>query len=267
VNTRTVANGRTVTCVTQPERTVAPSHCGPTHSHHRIRFAYPTAYTTDAKIYIPYSGQSCRANLEFTINTKSYKVHALKRLSIFVVVAFDTYLLLHHSALITLVFKSSLLFVRIYEYVMLKSSNSCDLFDHSLTSRESLTSRGPLGGLPLFESLTSRGPLGGLPPFVSTLIGTIVKVFPPQVPFSRRVMDGYLSCFAFLSNRRGGTFAGGVITRKVSPHSLLSTEWTINVALDILPYQRFSIAAESVASLALPYLPLFQNYQLIAARK
>ena len=252
MNTRTVANGRTVTCVTQPERTVAPSHCGPTHSHHRIRFAYPTAYTTDAKIYIPYSGQSCRANLEFTINTKSYKVHALKRLSIFVVVAFDTYLLLHHSALITLVFKSSLLFVRIYEYVMLKSSNSCDLFDHSLTSR---------------ESLTSRGPLGGLPPFVSTLIGTIVKVFPPQVPFSRRVMDGYLSCFAFLSNRRGGTFAGGVITRKVSPHSLLSTDWTINVALDILPYQRFSIAAESVASLALPYLPLFQNYQLIAARK
>ena len=238
-----------------------------TRSTSSIRFIYPTAYTTDAKIYSLHSGQNCRANLEFTINTKSYKVHALKRLSIFVVVAFDTYLLLHHSALITLVFQSSLLFVRIYEYVMLKSSNSCDLFDHSLTSRESLTSRGPLGGLPLFESLTSRGPLGGLPPFVSTLIGTIVKVFPPQVPFSRRVMDGYLSCFAFLSNRRGGTFAGGVITRKVSPHSLLSTDWTINVALDILPYQRFSIAAESVASLALPYLPLFQNYQLIAARK
>jgi hypothetical protein len=217
VNTRTVANGRTVTCVTQPERTVAPSRCGPTHSHHRIRFAYPTAYTTDAKIYIPYSGQSCRANLEFTINTKSYKVHALKRLSIFVVVAFDTYLLLHHSALITLVFKSSLLFVRIYEYVMLKSSNSCDLFGHSLTSRESLTSRGPLGGLPPFENLTSRGQLGGLPPFVSTLIGTIVKVFPPQVPFSRRDVDGDLSCFAFLSNRRGGTFAGVSLSAKFRP--------------------------------------------------
>ena len=87
VNTRTVANGRTVTCVIQPERTVAPSHCGPTHSHAPLEFCYPTAYTTDAKIYIPHSGQNCRANLEFTINTKSYKVHALKRLSIFVVVA------------------------------------------------------------------------------------------------------------------------------------------------------------------------------------
>ena len=160
------------------------------------------------------------------------------------------------------------MFVRIYEYVMLKGSNSCDLFDHWHKINRlipnmmihSINSMRWSGLIPPFR-------FGGLPPFVSTLIGTFVKVFPPQVPFSRRVMDGYLSCFAFLSNRRGGTFAGGVITRKVSPHSLLSTDWTINVALDILPYQRFSIAAESAASLALPYLPLFQNYQLIAARK